>query len=165
MAEAFICKDQHYEIMTSVEQTLVREFTLNTTAYIDPPNSIQGDSASGTLVFPQDIDYFKIITIQFSNNKTTLWDYETKVINTLTNTKLVAYNDSAPYYYAANSQWIYANRNVTVYLSYDANSRTVTVLKTHTYTLNTLYDTSTPIRISNSENLTVTCEFLVKYSA
>lgn len=164
MAEAFICKDQHYELMSSIEQTIIHEFNLDSTASIDPPHALHTGTASERFTFPLPIDYFIINAIQNNRNYAMTTPYPEKVLSSFNSVMFISNSHSANRYDDIGEKYVYITEFIYCRIQYNADARMLTLSKSQHLSLNAS-NTSIENTVTVPNNLTVTCEFLVKYSA
>lgn len=123
MAEAFICKDQHYEIMTIGEKSIIQTFNVEAKYSISAGASSGSATATKETVinFAMPMEYVIVDTIQTSNITVTWNNYATtKIIST--SSKNIGYSSASSYIGDAPSlagALAYLSCVMTVYLQID----------------------------------------------
>ena len=125
MSDAFICKDQHYEILSSMVQTVVLQLKLNDLSVHVSAGETGGlaVSRSDSYQFPMPVEYFEIENATETNFSTEQWGVATtpldgRVVSTSFEDMLIyQYNN---YNYPANNAYYTGGRRI--WFGYDGTS-------------------------------------------
>ena len=125
MSEAFICKDSHYEILSSTVQTVVCQLKLtNLTIQVSAGQTGRlVDSKSDSYQFSMPVEYFEIENATETNFSTEQWGVATtplvgRVVSTSFEDMLIhQYNNM---YYPANNAYYTGGRRI--WFGYDGTS-------------------------------------------